>query len=386
VPLTLPGELVDIELSGGRGVVMCIAEASPDRADAPCPHFGACGGCNLQHWRDGAYAAWKTGTLAAALARAGYDGIPLPPIARTPPGARRRIDLAVRRDGPRVSVGLHGLRSNTVVDWQVCLVSHPKLVALLDPLRRVLNSLQALKREGSAICNLCDNGIDLLLRTDAALTSGDRARLAAFATASGVARVSWALGNGPPESAATLHPPEIALSGVAVQPGPGAFLQASPQGEAAIVAAVRAGLPAKGRVADLYAGYGTITHAIALTHRVAAYEGDAAAAASLKRAGIAVEHRDLVRRPLLGKELKSFAAVVLDPPFGGAATQLGELASAKVPRIIYVSCNPAALARDARILRDAGYQVLAATPIDQFLWSARLESVIVFDLPKRGKS
>lgn len=380
----MPGELVDIELSGSRGAVTCIVEASPDRIDPPCPHFGACGGCNLQHWRDDAYAAWKTDALAAALARAGYEGVPLPAIARTPPGARRRIDLAVRRDGPRLSVGLHSLRSSAVVDWQTCLVCHPKLVALLDPLRRVLNSLQALKRDASAICNLCDNGIDVLLRTDAALTSGDRSRLASFAAANGVARVSWAMGNGPTESAATLYPPEIAMSGVTVQPAPGAFLQASPQGEAAIIAAVVAGLPAKGRVADLYAGYGTITHAIALTHRVAAFEGDAAAAASLKRTGIAVEHRDLVRRPLLGKDLKPFAAVVLDPPFGGAATQLGELAAAKVPRIIYVSCNPAALARDGRILRDAGYQVLAATPIDQFLWSARLEAVVVFDLPKRS--
>ncbi len=362
---------------------MCIVEASPDRIDAPCPHFGACGGCNLQHWRDETYAGWKSNALSAALARAGYDDIPLPPIARTPPGARRRIDLAVRRDGPRIMVGLHSLRSNAVVDWQTCLVCHPKLVALLVPLRRVLNSLQALKREGSAVCNLCDNGIDILLRTDAEMTSGDRTRLAAFAAANGVARVSWARGDGPAESAATLCPPEIAMSGVTVQPAPGAFLQASPQGEAAIIAAVVAGLPPKGRVADLYAGFGTITHAIALTHRVAAFEGDAAAAAALKRTGIAVEHRDLVRRPLLVKDLKPFAAVVLDPPFGGAATQLAELAVAKVPRIIYVSCNPAALARDARILKDAGYTLLAATPIDQFLWSARLEAVVTFDLPKR---
>ncbi len=381
--MTLPGELVDIDLAGTRGAVLCITEASADRVDAPCPHFGACGGCNLQHWRDESYVAWKTEALAMALARAGYDAGTLPAMARTPPGARRRVDLAVRREGPRVSVGLHGLRSSGVVDWETCLVCHPALVGLLPKLRRVLNSLQALNREGSAICNLADNGIDILLRTDAALTSGDRTRLAAFAAASNVARVSWAMGQGPTESAATLQAPEIALSGVTVRPAPGAFLQASPQGEAAIIAAVRAGLPAKGRVADLYAGYGTITHAIAVTHRVSAFEGDAEAAASLKRSGMAVEHRDLVRRPLLGRDLKAFAAVVLDPPFGGAATQLAEIAAAKVARVIYVSCNPAALARDARILRDAGYTMLAATPIDQFLWSARLEAVVVFDLPRR---
>jgi len=91
-----------------------------------------------------------------------------------------------------------------------------------------------------------------------------------------------------------------------------------------------------------------------------------------------VTQRDLARQPLQAKELRGFAAVVLDPPFAGAAAQVAQIAVARVPTVIYVSCNPATLSRDARSLRQAGYRVIAATPIDQFLWSTRLESVVAF--------
>jgi 23S rRNA (uracil1939-C5)-methyltransferase len=119
---------------------------------------------------------------------------------------------------------------------------------------------------------------------------------------------------------------------------------------------------------------------------VAAFEGDAAAAAALlaavNRHGLAgrvtVERRDLVRRPLADKELAGFAAVVLDPPHAGAEPQITRIAAARVGHVVYVSCNPAALARDAAILHRAGYAVSGAVPIDQFVWSSRLESVVAF--------
>ncbi|MBU6499198.1 MAG: RsmD family RNA methyltransferase, partial [Rhodospirillales bacterium] len=139
-------------------------------------------------------------------------------------------------------------------------------------------------------------------------------------------------------------------------------------------------------IGELYAGSGTLSFALAAHARVIAYEGDATACAAL-RAGvnaarlagrITAHQRDLTRQPLTAKELAPFAAVVLDPPHAGAAAQLPTLAASGVRRIIYVSCNPAALARDGAVLRGAGYRLLAASPIDQFLWSARLESVCVF--------
>jgi len=306
--------------------------------------------------------------------------------ARTAPGERRRMDLAARRTRHGIALGLHRQRSTEVVDLTTCLVLHPTLVALLPPLRDLLARCQGLRREASVIANLLDSGPDVLLRTDAALQLADRLRLTEFARTHALPRIAWALGDDEPEPIAVLHPATTSLAGVPVAPPPGAFLQASASGEAAIVESVCNALPAKGPVAELFAGCGTITFALAQRTRVSAWEGDAASAAALRSAAnharlagrVEVIQRDLVRQPLQAKELARFSAVVLDPPFAGAAAQMAQIAAAKTPVVIYVNCNPATLSRDARLLRQAGYRLHSATPIDQFLWSARLESVAVF--------
>jgi len=246
-----------------------------------------------------------------------------------------------------------------------------------------------LRREGSALVNLTSTGFDLLLRTDAEPDAAARESLAGFAARVGVARISWAKGRGEPETLCLLRQPKVEFSGVAVEPPPGAFLQASEAGQAAIVAAVMAGVPAKrqvkARMFDLYAGCGTISFALAPLGPVHAVEGDAASLAALRKAAgggkVTAEHRDLARRPMMAAELKNASLVVLDPPHGGAAEQIAQIAVSGVPVVIYVSCHPGSLARDAAMLAGR-YQVVAATPIDQFLWSARLESVTVFQRRK----
>jgi 23S rRNA (uracil1939-C5)-methyltransferase len=335
---------------------------------------------------DDAYIAHKCDQLATALRHAGFADIPMPQPARTGPGERRRMDLAARRTHSSVVLGLHQQRSTVVVDLTTCLVLHPALVALLRPLRALLARLRALRREGSVIANLLGSGPDVLLRTDAPLHVADRIAISEFARDQDLPRIAWAHGNAEPEPIAILRPPTTLLSGVAVSPPPGAFLQASAAGEAAIISAVLAALPAKGRIAELFAGCGSISFALARHARAAAWEGDAAAASALRaavnQAGLAgrieVTARDLARQPLQANELCGFAAVVLDPPFAGAAPQIAQIAAARTPVVVYVSCNPATLSRDARVLRRAGYRLMGATPIDQFLWSARLESVSVF--------
>lgn len=390
----LPGERVRAGVTvkrgdGFAGEVDAVLSASPERVAPPCAHAAECGGCALQHWRLDAYLGWKSALLEAALRRAGYT-TQIAPIVATPPRTRRRIDLAARREGSVLRLGLHAPRSRDIVDLHDCHVLHPTLAALLPPLRRTLLTLTALRREADIVCNLLDTGPDLLLRTDAEPTAPDRARLATFAAGHGIRRIMWARGDGPPETAVLTAPPTIRFAGSDVTPPPGAFLQASAEGERAIVAAVLAGLPEKlaprARIADLYAGCGTLTFALAARARVAAYEGDAAALGALRAAVNAAQlagriepvPRDLVRQPLSAKELAAFAAVVLDPPHAGAAVQIAQIAASNIARVIYVSCNPAALSRDASVLRGAGYALVAATPIDQFLWSARLESVCVF--------
>jgi 23S rRNA (uracil1939-C5)-methyltransferase len=389
VPSALPGERVRASPAGRRGDAL-VFEAdewlsrSPERADPPCPHFGSCGGCAAQHMADGAYASWKTGLLVDALARAGFAGVPVAPLVRTPPGTRRRADFALsrQRDGS-VRVGLHARRGAAVVDLSACLVLHPRLLALIAPLRALLAGLPALRRDGAGIVNLLDHGPDLLLRLERDPDVAARELLVEFARAHALVRLSCARGDEAPEPVAAHASATITLSGNAVAAPPGAFLQASREGEAAIIAAVLAHLPAKARrIADLYAGLGTLSFALAGRGSVAAFEGDAAAASALARATggtrVRAVHRDLARQPLQPQELAPFDAVVLDPPFAGAAAQIATIAASRVRHVVYVSCNPAALARDARTLRRAGFGLVAAAPIDQFLWSAQLECVLHF--------
>jgi 23S rRNA (uracil1939-C5)-methyltransferase len=356
--------------------------------DGSCPHWGNCGGCTLHTLPADTYLAHKSNALESALHRAGFPDIEPHPVARTVPGERRRMVFAARRTRESISLGLHRHRSPEVIDLTTCLVLHPTLVALVSPIRDLLRRLQCLRREASVIANLLDTGPDLLLRTDADLTLADRIALTRFARVHSLPRISWARSNDEPEPVVVLQRPTIELSGVPVTPPPGAFLQATQTGETAIISAILAALPAKGRIAELYAGCGSFTFAIAGHARVAAWEGDAASTLALRGAAnkaplagrIEVTQRDLARQPLQPSELSKFSAVVLDPPFAGAAAQIGQIAAARVPIVIYVSCNPATLARDARILRHAGYRIIAAQPIDQFLWSEELESVCTFIL------
>jgi 23S rRNA (uracil1939-C5)-methyltransferase len=339
----------------------------------------------VQHWADGPYAAWKSGLVRQALVRAGFADPVLAPLARTPPGARRRMDVAVQRSADGVRLGLHQANSALIADLEVCPVLHPALAGLLAPLRALMPALSGFRKAADLAANLLPNGVDLLIRADAAASAADRVKLAAFADKHGIARIAWSIGAGAIENAAQLRQPMIAFAGTQVAAPAGAFLQASPEGEKAIQDAVLAGLPpkmpARGLILELYAGIGTLSFPLATRGRVRAYEGSADAASALRRAagGGRVEaiHRDLTRQPLQPAELKNAACVVLDPPFGGAPAQMANLAASGLP-IIYVSCSPAALTRDAATLAQAGYTLAAATPIDQFLWSAQVEAVCVF--------
>jgi 23S rRNA (uracil1939-C5)-methyltransferase len=300
------------------------------------------------------------------------------------------MDLAARRGTGELILGLHRSRGSDIVNLTECAVLDPKLFALIAPLRAVLSSLAAIRREASVVVNLLDSGPDVLLRTDGGLITPDRTKLTNFARDYDLPRISWAFGTSQPEAVCVLRPPVTVLSGITVTPPAGAFLQATRDAEAAIVAAVLDGLPskrtAKTRALELYAGCGTISFALADRIRVLAIEGDDALVTACHNAinqsgltgKIEIRKRDLARQPFQASELAAFSAVILDPPHAGAAAQMPPIAKAKVPAVIYVSCDPVSLGRDAAVLRAAGYRLEKVTPIDQFLWSARLEAVAVF--------
>lgn len=396
VPFTVAGDRARVRVSeatdgagkgeGLRGEVLDLLEPGPGRGTPACRHFGTCGGCSLQHMGDAAYAAWKVDLARGALARVGLADVAMEPLFRTPPGARRRARFAALKRGQRLWFGFNERMSHRVVDLEECPVLIPVLAALVEPLRALLRDLLPEGGSCDALASALEGGIDLLLIGPKTLDRAARERLVAF-DAGGVVRLSWqADDRGSPEPIAHRQPVAARFGGVAVTPPPGAFLQASAEGEAALVGAVLDAMGEMGgeakRVADLFAGLGTFAVPLARRAAVHAVEGDAPALAALNRAAgalrLTTERRDLFTDPLTAKELARFDAVVFDPPRAGAAAQARALAESKVPLVVGVSCNPATFARDARALADGGYRLERVRPVDQFLWSAHLELVGVF--------
>jgi len=189
------------------------------------------------------------------------------------------------------------------------------------------------------------------------------------------------------EIAAQQAVPVVRMGRAQVVLPPGAFLQATAAGEAALAELVETYCLGAAKVADLFCGVGPFALRLAQRARIVAADNDVAAIAALRRAADTTAHlkpietqpRDLFRRPFTPDELKPFDAILFDPPRQGAQAQASALAASGVPRIVAVSCNPATFARDARILVDGGYRLTRVTPIDQFRYSAHVELVGLFE-------
>lgn len=378
VPFTLPGELVRIavEGDGDRGTLLEVLKPSPHRVAPVCPHFGICGGCALQHMEEGSYLRWKRDQVIAALHSRGLDA-EIEEVSPVPLGSRRRASLALSRGRDGLVLGYHRARSHELIDVAVCPILSSHIVASLPKLKQALSPLLGTRREVKVGVTETSSGLDIVIDGVRSAPSV-MAAFAGQAAALGVARLT---ADG--ESIALGAAPEIDLSGAKVKLPPGAFLQASRDAEAVLVDLVREGAADAKRVADLFAGLGTFTFALAKTAAVDAYEADKAALEALAEAArktpklkpVRTYLRDLFRGPLGAKELKAYDAVVFDPPRAGAMAQAKELAASKVPRLVAVSCNPGTLARDLRILVDGGYRIARVVPMDQFLYSPHIEVV-----------
>lgn len=391
VPHTVPGDRVVVRVDSRRsdglaGTLLQVLEAGPGRAEPPCRHFGSCGGCTVQHLAPAIYAEWKRDLLVDALVRAGFDPAVIDPLTRIEAGTRRRAAFAFERRRGETRLGFNARASHQVVDVEHCLLLAPPLMALLPALRALLGEVVEEGRAGDAIATLTESGIDLTVEAEARLDLFARERLAAFAEAQDLARLSWRHpGTGDIEPLSCRRIPVVRFAGVAVDLPAAAFLQPCPEGERALASLVFDATGAHRRIADLYAGCGSFTFPLAQKASVHAVEGEASSLAALKAAAersqarVSAECRDLARRPLLADELARFDAVVFDPPRAGAAAQAEVLAAAGPPLVVAVSCNPATLARDARTLAKGGYRLRRATPVDQFPWSAHLEAVAVFE-------
>jgi 23S rRNA (uracil1939-C5)-methyltransferase len=341
----------------------------------PCRHFPECGGCHLQHADDAAYAGYLASRIETALAQHGVETVVLEPHL-SPPRSRRRATLKALRVGQGAEVGFYAEKSHRIVDMRECHVLRPELFALVEPLRGLFARLLAPKKGAEAQLTLVDGGVDVQLRSVGANDLPAIQALTDFAGMHGVARLSVD-GGGGPETLYEPVPVTVTLSGVPVGFPPGGFLQATEDGELALIERVRECLDGAGTIADLFAGLGTFALAARASY---AAEASRDSASALKRAapGMTVEHRDLYRRPLDAAELARFDGVIIDPPRAGAEQQVRSLAASVVARIAYVSCNPATFARDARLLADGGYALDWVRPVGQFRWSTHVELAACF--------
>ena len=379
-PFTLPGEAVTGRIDDGRLPEPQVLTPSPDRVAPVCPHFGVCGGCALQHASDGFLADWKTQMVAAALAARGLSA-PLRLIAVSPPGTRRRVTFAGRRTRKTVVAGFHGRSDATLIAITACAVAHPAIVAALPVCAALVGLTASRSGEVRLSVTVTEGGLDIDLAGQKPLDGPLRALLAQAAAAADMARLSYG-----GETVAQRRPPHQRFGRALVAPPPGGFLQATREGEAALLAAVAEAVGDAATVADLFSGSGTFALPLAERAAVRAVEADAAALAALDAAwratpglrAVAVETRDLKARPLMAAELNRFDAVVFDPPRAGAAAQAAQIAGSAVSRVAAVSCNPATFARDARTLIDGGYRLDWVQPVDQFRWSPHVELVGAF--------
>lgn len=367
VPFGVPGDVVD---EGGRLI------DGPHHQAPPCRHFPKCGGCQLQHADDEAYRGYLLSRVEHALAQ--HDlatEIRAPHLS--PPNSRRRATLRSLKAGQGAVIGFNAAKSHQIVDLRECHILRPELFALIAPLRGLLAGLLQPRRTADIQLTLADQGPDILLKGVEAAGLKAIESITAFCETHRLARLAIDQGLGP-EAFYEPFPVTVSLSGTPVGLPVGAFLQATADGEGVLAAAVVEAVADATAIADLFAGLGTF--ALALRGKIYAAEASRDAVLALKAAAprLAVEHRDLYRRPLDASELARFDAVVLDPPRAGAEEQVREIARSAVARIAYVSCNPATFARDARTLADGGYQLDWVRPVGQFRWSTHVELAAAF--------
>ncbi|TPJ29894.1 class I SAM-dependent RNA methyltransferase [Mesorhizobium sp. B2-8-3] len=387
IPFTLPGETVTAARQKDRAALMSVLEASPLRIDPACRHFTECGGCALQHFEAEAYRQWKREKVVQALKAKGI-ACEIAALVPCAPHTRRRVTFSARRTDAGMLLGFVRALSSEIIPIDECPISLPAIVSALDKLRALAGLVCATPKAFRMTVTVTASGLDIAVHDAGKLGDHQRRIASNFVMAEGLARLSV-------DGEIVVEPkkPVVQFGSVAVALPPGAFLQATEAAEQAMADLVGQHLSRARKVADLFAGCGSFALRLGVKSEVHAVEGDAPALAALDRAfrfagglkRVTSERRDLFRRPLTFKELNAFDGVVFDPPRAGAEDQSKQIARSDVPLVAAVSCNPATLARDLRILLDGGYTLKTVTPIDQFLWSSHVEAVALLEKPKRRR-
>lgn len=373
--LAAPGDMIEADGSLTKG---------PNHVAPPCRHFPACGGCQLQHLSESALATYVFDRAIGAAKGQDIEPGKVTPPHLSPANSRRRATLHAQGIGKRVVIGFREQGSHKIIDMRECHVLAPEMVAIVGALRTLLEGWGDRKLGVDVELAMADQGLSVglkglkvegLKRTEALLD---------FSRDNSLARLTIDSGYGP-EGVWEPEPVTMTLGGTAVSLPPGAFLQATRDGEEVLAQAAREWIGDAPTVADLFSGLGTFAFALAsATTKVLAVEAArdthlvCQSAARMNGRPVHCLHRDLYRNPLRVEELDRFAAVLLDPPRSGAQEQVDQIAASTVPRVVYISCNAASWARDAVRLIAGGYRLAEVRPVGQFRWSTHVELASLF--------
>lgn len=400
VPASLPGEQVlvqplSLSRQGIKARIIELKMASPDRRPARCSAFPACGGCSFQHWDNSRISRWKQDLISHFLDRAGLGKVIIRPPHISPSHSRRRASLHLKRLADEAIVGFQERSGQHIVRPADCAILHPALLALQQSIETFANThlpagfiadihaniLFGDNHSAGKLCVYIETAGDMTPPLTSSIPY-----LVEWASTAGIARLTINDTHGP----VTIYAPETPaqlFGSVAVSPPPGAFLQATRDGEAALQAAAGEIVAGASRIADLFAGCGTLS--LPLLDGLAglvAVEADRPSLAALKAGAdaaglggrVTIIERNLFDAPLLPDEVSHCDAVIIDPPRSGAAAQCQQLAHSSIDHIAMVSCNPASFARDAAILTVGGFTLSWVQPVDQFSFSNHLELVGAF--------
>jgi len=388
----LPGDVLKVRARRGedghiRGDIVDMLTPSQHRAQAPCPHYDQCGGCTLQHASDDFYRHWIDRTVRIALDKQGVRVREFLPTVFIAAGTRRRATFAAVKGGNNVMMGYYRRRSHDIHEVDTCLVSDPGIMGLREIMKPYLLKVLKGGKATDIFVQKIGAQFDVLITgnigSDAEPDLACRQVLAQMVNETSVARISWRGRERDRIETIVARAPLISSFGnLNVAMPPAAFMQPTPEGQAALVSAVMAALPAKGKFADLFCGCGTFTGPMLERGPVDAYESVDTAIGALNKAKgslpLKTFIRDLFRNPLKRDEANRYDAIVFDPPRAGAEDQCRAIAASRCRLLIGVSCNPATFARDARILTEGGYRLQSVQIVDQFTWSHHVEVIGVF--------
>lgn len=409
VPGALAGEEVAFHRRRRRrnydeGVLIEVRRPSPDRVEPVCAYFGTCGGCSLQHLSGEAQLAMKQATLIDSLARIANlePGEVLPAIRGAAWGYRRKARLGVRHveKKGRVLVGFRESEKPWVADMLSCATVEPAISRLIEPLSALIGALTIRARLPQVEATVADNATALVLRVLDAPTPDDEHKLRQFAASHGV-RIY--LQPGSPDSAAELDQGEGSRPGseelyygipefdLRLTFGPTDFIQVHAEVNRLMISRALALLaPARtDRVLDLFCGIGNFTLPLARrAGEVVGLEGASPAVSRGRRNALLADigNASFVEADLSGAGAEGawtrerFDLALLDPPRNGAAELLPALGKLAARRIVYVSCHPGTLARDAGLLvREHGYRLASAGVMDMFPHTSHVESMALFE-------